>query len=343
MQKLDRNQINAFLASYALPAAERVEFIDSSHGEEDARHNYILDRSYVLRVNSAPVFTERRLSDLNRLIERYRAFGLKAPLFLPDRNGRYLQKIGRCGAYVSEYLDLPLADGSGNKPALARERLTLVARFAWSYRGVDLVDTPSMYSLFDLSPYDALTGIDEKQDNLNELAAALRKWDCGDLAARLEQRNRELRGRLLPLYQKLPHCVFQGDENFSNLCLDETGHIAGIFDFNMAGTDVIANYLANLAFQARVNFLDEGLLEYSADEVYSMILDSFRDSTGLIQRHYTFSALEKQAYLWYAEIVLLSGYVFVSAAIHYLEQEQTRPKVLALLQRMIEGLPPGDL
>lgn len=337
MQELNLSQINTFLSPYEIPAIEGFELIDSSHGEEDARHNYILDRKYVLRVNSAPVFTEQRLSELNRLIGRYREFGLKAPFFLPDKKGNYLQKVNGCYAYLSEYLDMPLADDSEEKWKLIGERLSFVARFAQRYRGADLVETRSMYSLFDLSPYDELTGIDEKQDNLNELSTALRKWGYDGLADRLEQRNEELRSQLRPIYRDLPRCVFQGDENFSNLCLDEAGHIAGIFDFNMSGTEVIANYLANLAFQARINFLDNCFDENSPEQVFAEIADVFQDSTGLIEQYYSFSEREKRAYFQYAELVLLSGYVIVSTLTRHLECEKTREKAAELLQKLIEN------
>lgn len=336
MQELNLSQINTFLASYEIPAIKGFELIDSSHGEEDVRHNYILDRRYVLRVNSAPVFTEQRLSELNRLIDRYRDFGLKSPLFLSDKNGKYLQEIDGCYAYLSEYLDLPLADDREEKRKLIGERLSFVARFAQRYRGVDLVDTRSMYSLFELSPYDELTGVNEKQDNLNELSAALRKWGYDGLADRLNQRNEELRSQLRSIYRELPRCVFQGDENFSNLCLDEAGHIAGIFDFNMSGTEVIANYLANLAFQARINFLDNCFDENSPEQVFAEIADVFRDSTAQIQQHYAFSEPEKQAYFRYAELVLLSGNAIVSALTQHLECEKTREKAAALLQKIME-------
>lgn len=337
MQELNLSQINTFLSPYGIPAIEGFELIDSSHGEEDVRHNYILDRKYVLRVNSAPVFTEQRLSELNRLIGRYREFGLKAPFFLPDKKGNYLQKIDGCYAYLSEYLDLPLADDREEKRELVGERLSFVARFAQLYRGVDLVETRSMYSLFELSPYDELTGIDEKQDNLNELSAALRKRGYDGLADRLEQRNEELRSQLRPIYRDLPRCVFQGDENFSNLCLDEAGHIAGIFDFNMSGTEVIANYLANLAFQARINFLDNCFDENSPEQVCSRIVETFQNSTELIEQCYSFSEKEKRAYFQYAELVLLSGYVIVSTLTRHLECEKTREKAAELLEKLIEN------
>ena len=87
-----------------------MEFVDSSHGEDDVRHNYIVDKKYVLRINSAKVMTEDRLAELNSLIERYRSFGMQAPLFLKAATGQFVVEQEGKYCYLSEYLDLPLAE-----------------------------------------------------------------------------------------------------------------------------------------------------------------------------------------------------------------------------------------
>lgn len=79
--------------------------MDSSHGETDIRRNYLIDRKYVLRVNSAPVMTEARLAELNTLIGRYRAFGLEAPLFLKAADGRFLTALDGNTCAFLEYLE----------------------------------------------------------------------------------------------------------------------------------------------------------------------------------------------------------------------------------------------
>ena len=43
------------LRQFDIHGAENIEFVDSSHGEDDIRHNYIIDKKYVLRINSAKV------------------------------------------------------------------------------------------------------------------------------------------------------------------------------------------------------------------------------------------------------------------------------------------------
>lgn len=339
MKRYTKEDLSRVLASYGLPEVEDFEMIDSSHGEEDIRHNYILDKKYVLRVNSAPVFTEQRLRELNVLIRRYNEFGLKAPYFLPNREGNYLQVIDGAYVYLSEYLDYPVAGQIETRPELHRENIALTARFAETYKNVGLIGTMSMYSLFELSPYDQLSGIDEKQENLNKLTAALRLAGREDLAERYVELNDGLRGKLKEVYRKLPRCVFQGDENYSNICVDETGHIAGLFDFNMAGTDVIANYLANIAFLGST-YLDEkeAFTANGPHAIYSTVLASFAEGTELFKQHYAFTPGEELAYQMYGGIVLISGWPFVCAYRRYLEDPETSGKAAELLSIMAEDL-----
>lgn len=61
--------VRELLRLFGADSVQTVEFTDSSHGDSDIRHNYLIDRKYVLRINSAPVMTDGRLEELNRLIE----------------------------------------------------------------------------------------------------------------------------------------------------------------------------------------------------------------------------------------------------------------------------------
>ena len=182
-------QVLDLLSKFQIRHAEKVEFVDSSQGEDDIRHNYIIDKTYVLRLNSANVMTEERLTELNTLIERYRSFGMKAPLFLKAENGSFVVELDGKNCYLSEYLDLPLAEDVKFRcrEDLIRQRLVFISRFAQTFKNVDLVETVSMFSIFDLAPYDKLSGldIDEKQENTDILVEVLREYGCGELADRV--------------------------------------------------------------------------------------------------------------------------------------------------------------
>ena len=70
-------------------------------------------------------------------------------------------------------------------------------------------------------------GVDEKQDNFDRLISLLRSEKEDGLANRLEARHADIRRKLKAVYRKLPRCVFQGDENFSNVLIDDQQHFVG--------------------------------------------------------------------------------------------------------------------
>lgn len=332
-------QVLDLLRQFGIRGADRIEFVDSSHGEDDIRRNYIIDREYVLRLNSAKVMTEERLEELNALIGRYRSFGMKAPLFLKAQSGKFVIEQDGMFCYLSEYLDYPLADDVKHRcrEELRRQRVTFVARFAEQFKNVDLIETVSMYSIFDLAPYDKLSGldIDEKQENLNQLVSDLKQAGYEKLAERLNAQNEELRGQLKPIYKSLPRTVFQGDENFSNLCVDENDRIIGLFDFNMSGTEVNANYLANNGF-GNFFYEEETMDNYTPEEILQMLLDAWHRSTDLICQHYSFTEQEFFAYRLYSKIAMISAYWNTAAFGEYLQQEKYKAKTAEIISLILD-------
>ena len=315
--------------------AESIQFIDSSRGEDDIRENYVLDRRWVLRVNSAPVMDDARLADLNRLIGRYRDFGLAAPAFVPLAEGRYTAALADgFFCYLSEYLDMMPADQVGLSKSqwqeLDQSILILTARFAARYRQIDLSAFYGMYSLFDLSPYDKAENIDEKQQNCNLLAETLTGIGEDALARELKALNDALRERLLRLHPRLPKCVFQGDENASNLCLNEQGEILGIFDFNMAGTDVCVNYLANHCLYRYENDFSR-----SAETLHSALREAEAEDLQIIRRYYPMTPEEEAAYPLYSAIVTLFQWPMICDYRTGLKNAETRENALAFLKLLM--------
>lgn len=336
----NRCYIAALLLKFGIGEFEESVFVDSSHGENDVRHNYLIDKKYVLRINSAKVMTEERLAELNTLIRRYRSFGMKAPLFLKTSTGKFVVEQDGKYCYLSEYLDYPLADDVKHRcrEDLLRQRVTFVARFAETFKNVDLIKTVSMYSVFDLSPYDQLSGlnIDEKQENLEQLVADLKQAGYEDLARKLNAQNEKIRAQLKPIYKDLPRCVFQGDENFSNLCVDENDQLNGLFDFNMSGTEVNANYLANIAFQGNFYYEDEIMEKHTPKEILQMLLEAYRRSTDLIRQYYSFTEQEFLAYRLYSKIAMFSAYWNTSTFAEYLQQAQHKDKIAAIIELILD-------
>ena len=243
----DRADLLAALGEYGVSEANEVTLFDTTHDADDVRLNFIVDRKYVLRFVKAPDLSERRFAELNRLIGRYRACGILCPAFLPGLDGRFLHAWENLSVYCAEYVDLKLADETeiADKDAFWDDIHDFEARFAERFRDFDLSDTVGMYSLFDLDPYDAAIGVDEKQQNFNALVKKLNALDQTALSERLSARHDAVRARLYAIYRELPRVFVQDDANESNVLVDENGRFAGLIDFNLAGPEVVVNTFAN--------------------------------------------------------------------------------------------------
>ncbi|MBO4838158.1 MAG: phosphotransferase [Lachnospiraceae bacterium] len=336
-----RGEVLSLLAQYGYAGAGDVRLIDTSHDADDIRLNYIIGRRFVLRLVKAPDMTEQRLADLNRLIGRYRDFGLFCPAFLPDPKGRFFHARGPLSVYLAEYADFPLMyDLMQEKPpridsaALWQEVLDSVALFAERYRNVDLSGTMGMYSLFDLSPFDKEEGIDEKQQNFDRLIRALNDIGETSLAARLTQKHDAVRAALRAVYKSLPRCVFQGDENSSNVLVRPDGHLAGFIDFNLSGTEVIVNQFANLGG----GFLEEVEEPVGAAVRLEHALADYRRYQGRMMTLYHATETEKTALGGYTWIALAAGWPQVCFFLDGLKNEKLKDEVLELLG-MLADLP----
>ena len=326
----------SLLALYGVEGMERVELIDTSYDEKDIRWNYVIDRKYVLRLTNAPEMTEERLRDLDRLIARYGDFGLRCPAFMPGTDGLFFHGWGKLTVYLSEYVDLPTADKAGlsraQKDVLRREVVLSIAAFMERYKGVDLISVMGMYSLFDLCPYDVPEGIDEKQQNLNDLCAALRKVGEDALAQGLEAKNEAVRARLLGVYKSLPRCATQADEGFTNVLLDKENHLAGLIDFNLAGTDVCVNLIANNAVLDLDVLNDEPM---DPVETLEKLIAGYRENAARMLEVYHATVAEQAALADYAWIALVSQYPNANTCIKRLEQEAARPSTIDFLKEIV--------
>ena len=329
------DELSALLGQYGVGEMRTVGLLDTSYDEADIRWNYIIDKKYVLRLTNAPDMTEERFADLNRLIARYGAFGLRCPAFLRGMDGRFFHSWGQLQVYLSEYIDLPTADKAGlsqeEKEALRGEVILSIVRFMERYKGVDLSPTMGMYSLFDLCPYDVPLGIDEKQQNLNDLCAALHQAGEEGLARRLESKNEAVRAQLLSIYRDLPRCVTQADEGFTNVLLDGEKHLAGLIVFNLSGTDVCVNLIANNAI---LDLDDLGDKPFDPADALEQLLAGFRRNAARMLEAYHASQTERDALAGYAWIALASQYPNARACMKRIEKDETRACTLVYLEQV---------
>ena len=324
-------EILSELSEYGHIGRGDISLIDTSHSSDDIRLNYVIDRRWVLRFCNAPEMTETRLTELNRLIERYIQFGLQCPRFLTDQHGRFFHDRNGLVCYLQEYIDLPTAYELKLEPQeedrIWQEVLDSVAAFAERFRNVDLSGTMGRYSLFDLAPYDIPVGKDEKQQNFESLCQTLLEIGETALVDRLQARHTMIRGKIRSVYKDLPRCVFQADANLSNVLVDENRHLAGLIDFNMAGTEVIVNQFANLGGGFKESITEP----IGANTRMQYAIDCYHKYQERMIRIYHATEMEKTAMKWYSWIALVAGWPQVCFFLDGLKTETLKNEILELL------------
>lgn len=343
MNMIEEKRIRSILEQYEVYEVSIDDFFDTSHGDGDIRYNYVINQKYVLKINSSDVLTETFLQGIAQLAEHYRTIGVWCPRLQKTKDGHFLYSFmdNNCTyfCYIEEYAFGKAQSGKGWRIAgddidfyeLKTEMLAHVGRLAANYTGKNMVEHRSMWSIIDLAPYDA--GMDEKQENLNELVLALRRHGYEVLAEKIEKQNTECRVNIKKYFDKLPRCVYQGDLNPTNLLVDEKQHFVGLIDFNMYGTEVNVNCFLNesMYFLREIDFL-----ELTAAEIVEKMNRIQKRLLSVILEHYTFNEAEEKVYAEYKKVIDLSFFPNVMLWIELLEKKEYEDKVLALLELLCE-------
>ncbi len=176
--------IRQILKEYDIAGDSIEKLDDTSRNDEDIRQQYLINHSYVMKLNTAVLVSEKFLEDISRVIERYRKIGVWVPRLIRKTDGKFLAEMEIDGrtyyVYVEEYAIYKTAKDVKDEDKLKREMMEHIGILAAEYSGVDLMETPSMWTILDLHPLDK--EVDESQDNLNRLITVLkektgkRKW-----------------------------------------------------------------------------------------------------------------------------------------------------------------------
>lgn len=325
-------EIQEIMSHFGLSVQEINDFIDTSHGDEDKRLNYIIDKKYVLKVNSTVSMWEERLEEIERLIARYRSIGVYCPGLIHASNGKLSHSIIKDGkeytCFVEEYAAYPVIGWGVEHDR--KEVIEHLGMLASRYSGVDLSETRSMWSIIDLAPLDV--DIDEKQENTNTLADTLRKNGYKDLADRVTKVNTMLRENIKEVFDELPRCVYQGDLNSTNELFSD-GHFVGLIDFNMAGTDVNINVFLN-----ETNWFPENeeFDSLTVEEILTKQDKEQEESLNVILKHYELNLVEKYATPYYKRLINLFQYPNVCSMVEWLNDSAKRNKCIKLISELID-------
>lgn len=329
---LEITEIQEILSHFGLTFQEISELIDTSHGDDDKRFNYIIDKKYVLKINSVVSMWEERLQEINRLMDRYRSIGVYCPRLIRTSIGKLSHPLNKDNkeytCFIEEYAAYPVI-GWGVKHD-RKEVIEHLGILASEYSGVDLSETKSMWSIIDLAPLDI--DIDEKQENTNTLAESLRKHGYESLSERVLEVNTMLRGKIKEIFDLLPRCVYQGDLNSTNELFSD-GHFVGLIDFNMAGTDVNINVFLN-----ETNWFPENeeFDSLTVEEILSKQDKEQEESLDVILKHYKLNAIEKYAIPYYKRIINLFQYPNVCSMVEWLDDIAKRDKCVQLIESLLE-------
>ncbi|WP_072901710.1 phosphotransferase [Hathewaya proteolytica] len=327
-----KEEIQELCKIYNVESMEICDVIDTSHGDDDLRFNYKIDQKYVLKINNHKAVTEEFISDMNDVMERYRAIGIYCPSLYKNKHNKYLYSFQKEGTsyvcYLEEYAKYKFYDETvSDFYEFKMEMLHHVGIMASRYSNQYLVPTRTMWTIIELSPFD--TDIDEKQENLYELISSLRENSYVELSNKIENLDILHRNNIKKYLEKLPRCVYQGDLNPSNMLVDENNHFKGLVDFNMFGTEVNINCFLN---EAMYYLTEEDFEELTAKEIMEKMEQKQKELMAVILKNYELSELEKLIMNDYKWITYASFYPNVQMWIYLIKEHKNEEKVIEMLE-----------
>lgn len=310
------------------------DVIDSSHEEADIRYNYVINKEYVLKMNTSNAISEVYLQGVKRLVARYRDISVWCPDLIPNKNGDLLTIIEHGGrvynCYIEEFASYDFSQDDETLYEYKKEVLAHVGKFAAKYSEIDLVPIYSMWSIIDLSPFDQT--VDEKQENLDLLAENLNKHGYFKMAKLLIDTNKEARNNINKVFSKLPRCVYQGDLNPSNILVDKDKHFIGIIDFNMYGTEVNINCFLN---ECMYYLSEEDFEQLAANEIANKMNLVQNELLQTILESYELNKLEEKIINDYKRIIDISFYPNVMLWLKLLDDNKHTEKVITLIKKLM--------
>lgn len=198
-------------------------------------------------------------------------------------------------AYAEEYSAYKSVSNSKNVKPYKNDLYLMTARVA--AKKLNYTDTPSAYCLFDTFPGDEMDEVTYNAIEFQKYSKTLPQR-FAEQTSRMFNRWKKNRVQLENIYFKLPTSVFQADFNDTNVLVNQDGQFVGIYDFNLAGKDVLLNYL--------FREIHHGTFEEE--------LNSILEALKVVSSAYTFSEQEKEAALliyrcvkplWYTRILTL--------------------------------------
>lgn len=266
-------------------------------------------QKYVIKIASNEFTTPERVGGWNHIIEEYRKLGYYSPRILKSLHGNEAEEISfngmSCIVWEEEYaryclretLSQDVYTGSDGKYIFHDEVLEFIGKIGQKH--FSSFPYPSGWARF--IPYTRESSADEVTECVETLDGLIRsraprfqnRWE------KILQLFEENKKKLQAIYNSLPKSVFQGDFAGDNLILDDSGHLKGVIDYNLAGEEVVLNmFLSTILFAYTYRrkpssnpFLLPELNAETQDSILEIVLDSLR----YLREFYTFTEQEAEA------------------------------------------------
>ncbi len=303
----DNQELNNIFHLFFYELPTEFEIKNTSRGDNDFREVVIVKfksgDKYVLKIAGNDFTFPQKIEIWKRCADEYRNLSYYCPKIFASKNGDYPRveyKGHSCIVYMEEYSKYRTAD-SFDKKAISSKKImddALIMTAKVAAKKFVFCSYPSGYCLFDRFSHDDQA--DEVTENANEwkrYAETLPK-QFEEKVRRIFNRWVQNREKLEIIYPSLPTSVFQADLNTTNLLLDNSGNLVGVFDFNLCGKDVFLNCLFREIYSG------------SNDEVLKKICAALKT----VSPYYSFSDIEKEAApllyrcikpLWFTQIEVL--------------------------------------
>lgn len=331
-----KKEIYEMCKIYDIKCENVSEVIDTSKDAEDLRYNYFINNQYVLKISSAVTVNEKFLKNAQDLILRYKKTGVYCPEIKQTKYNTFL------GEYVKNDISFVYYMEEKSKYNVKEEKehidyifkkqmLGHLGKLASEYVNVDLIETKSMWSLIELSPYDK--EIDEKQDNFNELIPCLKAINQKKLAEELSELNNRSRKKIKEYMKRLPRCVFQGDLNDSNILVDKQGKFQGLIDFNMYGTEININCFLN---ESMYYITQDDFEKLTGVEILNKVIRVQEDLLTAITSQYHLNQEEEKAKHYYNDIIYTSFWPNVVLMIQLINENRYVDKIIEFLSEVLK-------
>jgi len=341
----------ALAALYNTSNCTVMREINSSHGEADRRHTYLLSfgdgQEIALKICRNLFTTTTRVNGWQTLCEHYRRLGIYCPRIVNSLNGNAAEMVCQDGetfvVYAEELkkhrtmeeLD-PCPDYNEFRP----EILKAVGKAA-SDTSV-LLPWPSVYCLYDT--FDTEDEVDENYQNAKEFCDTIRAHfpQHAAYADKIWMLFLQKREEFEPVYRLLSKASFQSDLNETNVLVDNDGAFAGLIDFNLCGTACVLYYI--LLPEVCGYRLQRDDIDQLSKKSFRHMCDAFLlDNLRMLSRHYTFSDMERKYFNLCYNTAVPFCYYMINDKLHYIIKENKPAYGKVILDWVYDQLSRDDL